>query len=158
MRKLIFFICFFIDCTALFAEDNFRLRGKFSDLNNDTLLVSYAAKEGERSGEVKLKVPVTNGEFAFCADLDEAKKAHFMLKSKTDQSDKSDFYLFIVPDESVVIEGTMEDFSIDGTAFYKDLAQETLVQKPFIDELKAIEKRYKMLLKAEGADKNLLNT
>ena len=158
MRKLIFFICFFIDCTALFAEDNFRLQGKFSDLNNDTLLVSYAAKEGERSGEVKLKVPVTNGEFAFCADLDEAKKAHFMLKSKTDQSDKIDFYLFIVPDESVVIEGTMEDFSIDGTAFYKDLAQETLVQKPFIDELKAIEKRYKMLLKAEGADKNLLNT
>lgn len=156
MKKLIFFICLFINSTVLFAKDNFYMRGKFTDLNNDTLIVSYAVEEDKRSEEIKQKVPVTNGKFTFSADLNEAKKAHFMFKSKTNQGDKSDFYLFIVPEESVVIEGTIKDFSVDGTAFYKDLAQVMLVKKPFTDEQEAIDEKYAILLKAESADEESL--
>ena len=100
------------------AAQNFTLKGHFTDVRNDTLLVSYTKREPDKQ-QIETKVPINaDGRFSYSCDIQNAYNAQLVVQSNGNKA-----FLFFVPGESVEIAGPStsdNDWTIDGSAFYRN--------------------------------------
>ena len=152
MKKTIISALLAVLCTGAFA-DNFTIKGRLSDVANDTLLIEYVCHIPERK-ITEARVPVDgNGGFIYSCNIDYAVYADLTVQSNGNKS-----FFFFVPDESVYVEGA-SDFgyvwTLKGTAFYQKLDSVRLIERPFLMESKAVSDKYRNGI-AQGQDENQL--
>ena len=87
--------------TALnLTAQNFTIKGRFTDVSNDTLLISYTMREPDKK-TIDVKVPIdAEGCFRYSCNIGYAYDASLTVQSNGNKS-----FLFFVPDESIEIEG-----------------------------------------------------
>lgn len=152
MKKTIISALLAVLCTGAFA-DNFTIKGRLTDVANDTLLIEYVCHIPERK-ITEARVPVDgNGGFTYSCNIDYAVYADLTVQSNGNKS-----FFFFVPDESVYVEGA-SDFgyvwTLKGTAFYQKLDSVRLIERPFLMESKAVSDKYRNGI-AQGQDENQL--
>lgn len=152
MKKTIISALLAVLCTGAFA-DNFTIKGRLTDVANDTLQIEYVCHTPERK-ITEAKVPVDgNGGFIYSCDIDYAVYADLTVQSNGNKS-----FFFFVPDESVYVEGA-SDFgyvwTLKGTAFYQKLDSVRLMERPFLMESKAVSDKYRNGI-AQGQDESQL--
>ena len=152
MKKTIISALLAVLCTGAFA-DNFTIKGRLTDVTNDTLLIEYVCHIPERK-ITEARVPVDgNGGFMYSCNIDYAVYADLTVQSNGNKS-----FFFFVPDESVYVEGA-SDFgyvwTLKGTAFYQQLDTVRLMELPFLTESKAVSDKYRNGI-AQGQDENQL--
>lgn len=152
MKKTIISALLAVLCTGAFA-DNFTIKGRLTDVANDTLLIEYVCHIPERK-ITEARVPVDgSGGFTYSCDIDYAVYADLTVQSNGNKS-----FFFFVPDESVYVEGA-SDFgyvwTLKGTAFYQKLDTVRLMELPFLTEEKAASDKYCNGV-AQGQDENQL--
>lgn len=152
MKKTIISALLAVLCTGAFA-DNFTIKGRLTDVANDTLQIEYVCHTPERK-ITEAKVPVDgNGGFIYSCDIDYAVYADLTVQSNGNKS-----FFFFVPDESVYVEGA-SDFgyvwTLKGTAFYQKLDSVRLMELPFLTESKAASDKYRNGI-AQGQDESQL--
>lgn len=152
MKKTIISALLAVLCTGAFA-DNFTIKGRLTDVANDTLLIEYVCHIPERK-ITEARVPVDgNGGFTYSCNIDYAVYADLTVQSNGNKS-----FFFFVPDESVYVEGA-SDFgyvwTLKGTAFYQKLDSVRLIERPFLTEEKAVSDKYRNGI-AQGQDENQL--
>ena len=152
MKKTIISALLAVLCTGAFA-DNFTIKGRLTDVANDTLLIEYVCHIPERK-ITEARVPVDgNGGFTYSCNIDYAVYADLTVQSNGNKS-----FFFFVPDESVYVEGA-SDFgyvwTLKGTAFYQKLDSVRLIERPFLTEEKAASDKYRNGI-AQGQDENQL--
>lgn len=152
MKKTIISALLAVLCTGAFA-DNFTIKGRLTDVANDTLLIEYVCHIPERK-ITEARVPVDgNGGFIYSCDIDYAVYADLTVQSNGNKS-----FFFFVPDESVYVEGA-SDFgyvwTLKGTAFYQKLDSVRLMELPFLMESKAVSDKYRNGI-AQGQDESQL--
>ena len=140
MKKAIISALLAVLCTGAFA-DNFTIKGRLTDVANDTLLIEYVRHIPERK-ITEARVPVDgNGGFTYSCNIDYAVYADLTVQSNGNKS-----FFFFVPDESVYVEGA-SDFgyvwTLNGTAFYQKLDTVRLMELPFLTEEKAASDKYR---------------
>ena len=119
---------------------NFTLRGRFTDVANDTLRIEYVVREPEKR-VVNAAVPVDGeGLFTYECSLVQACQASLAVRSTGGKES-----LFFVPGERAEVEGpfaSASDWRIGGSAFYQrfDSLRQQLV--PFYREFDAVRARY----------------
>lgn len=119
---------------------NFTLRGRFTDVANDTLRIEYVVRELEKR-VVNAAVPVDGeGLFTYECSLVQACQASLAVRSTGGKES-----LFFVPGERAEVEGpfaSASDWRIGGSAFYQrfDSLRQQLV--PFYREFDAVRARY----------------
>lgn len=133
---------------------NFTISGRFTDVANDTLSISYVEYEPEKRS-VDANVPIdAEGFFSYSCDIRQADKAVLTVRSNGGKS-----YFFFVPDESVEIEGPSASdsrWTIGGSAFYRRLNDVMLSLLPFYREFDAVQAEYEKGV-AEGLDREMLD-
>lgn len=152
MKKTIISALLAVLCTGAFA-DNFTIKGRLTDVTNDTLQIEYVCHTPERK-ITEAKVPVDgSGGFTYSCNIDYAVYADLTVQSNGNKS-----FFFFVPDESVYVEGA-SDFgyvwTLKGTAFYQKLDSVRLIERPFLMESKAVSDKYRNGI-AQGQDENQL--
>lgn len=152
MKKTIISALLAVLCTGAFA-DNFTIKGRLTDVANDTLLIEYVCHIPERK-ITEARVPVDgNGGFTYSCNIDYAVYADLTVQSNGNKS-----FFFFVPDESVYVEGA-SDFgyvwTLKGTAFYQKIDSVRLIERPFLMESKAVSDKYRNGI-AQGQDENQL--
>lgn len=152
MKKTIISALLAVLCTGAFA-DNFTIKGRLTDVANDTLLIEYVCHIPERK-ITEARVPVDgSGGFTYSCNIDYAVYADLTVQSNGNKS-----FFFFVPDESVYVEGA-SDFgyvwTLKGTAFYQKLDSVRLIERPFLMESKAVSDKYRNGI-AQGQDENQL--
>ncbi len=151
MRIIIAFILLSAMSLSLSAQ-NFTVKGHFTDVANDPLLIEYVKREPDRN-VVNVSVPIdANGFFSYSCNIGWAYFAELSVQSNGVKS-----YFFFVPDESVEIEGqsaSMTGWDIDGTGFYQRLNAVNRLMLPFDKEFDAARARYDKGM-ADGLDKKL---
>lgn len=154
MRIIIAFILLSAMSLSLSAQ-NFTVKGHFTDVANDTLLIEYVKREPDRN-VVNVSVPIdANGFFSYSCNIGWAYFAELSVQSNGVKS-----YFFFVPDESVEIEGqsaSMTGWDIDGTGFYQRLNAVNRLMLPFDKEFDAARARYDKGM-ADGLDKAMLDS
>ena len=119
---------------------NFTLKGRFTDVANDTLRIEYVVREPEKR-VVNAAVPVDGeGLFTYECSLVQACQASLAVRSTGGKES-----LFFVPGERAEVEGpfaSASDWRIGGSAFYQrfDSLRQQLV--PFYREFDAVRARY----------------
>jgi thiol-disulfide isomerase/thioredoxin len=153
MKKIMVLLCAMLCCNAMSAQNNFYMSGKFADVKNDTMKVEFVKREPEKE-IVSIKVPVNaKGEFSFGCRIANAYKCSMALNSGKEEN-----YIFIVPDEKAVINGTFSqphDWQISGSAFYQSLSKVMAVRRPYLKEFDKSMADYEKGLAAGGDEKTL---
>lgn len=133
---------------------NFTIKGHFTDVANDTLLIGYVKCEPEKK-EVNACIPIdANGCFNYSCDIKLAYMAELTVRSNGNKS-----HFFFVPDESVEIAGASGSenyWNINGTAFYQKLDSVSQLMQPFYKEFDAVKAKYDKGV-ADGLDKATLD-
>lgn len=94
MKKTIISALLAVLCTGAFA-DNFTIKGRLTDVANDTLLIEYVCHIPERK-ITEARVPVDgSGGFTYSCNIDYAVYADLTVQSNGNKS-----FFFFVPDES----------------------------------------------------------
>lgn len=128
MKKTIISALLAVLCTGAFA-DNFTIKGRLTDVTNDTLLIEYVCHIPERK-ITEARVPVDgSGSFTYSCDIDCAVQASLTVQSNGNKS-----FFFFVPNESVEVKGASDfeaGWSLNGTAFYQKLDTVRLMELPF---------------------------
>ena len=154
MRIIIAFILLSAMSLSLSAQ-NFTIKGHFTDVANDTLLIKYVKHEPEKE-VVNESVPIDeNGFFIYRCDIQWAYNAELAIRSSGDKT-----FFFFVPDERVEIEGPSasdSDWDIDGTAFYQRMDSVSQLLLPFYREFDAARAKYEKGL-ADGRDTATLDS
>lgn len=134
---------------------NFTIKGHFTDVANDTLLIEYVKHEPEKE-VVNESVPIDeNGFFIYRCDIQWAYNAELAIRSSGDKT-----FFFFVPDERVEIEGPSasdSDWDIDGTAFYQRMDSVSQLLLPFYREFDAARAKHEKGL-ADGRDTATLDS
>lgn len=131
---------------------NFTLKGHFTDIADDTLLIEYVRREPDKR-VVSERIPVdSNGFFKYSCDIKWAYNAELTVKSNGYKS-----HLFLVPDESAEIEGPCAYWKINGTAFYQRMDSINQMLQPFYKEFDATKSEYDKGM-ADGLDKAVLDS
>lgn len=135
--------------TVSLSAQNFTIKGHFTDVSNDTLLIESVKYEPEKE-VVYERIPVDgNGFFNYSCDIKWAYNAELIVQSSGDKS-----YFFFVPDENVEIEGpsaVQSSWKIDGSLFYQRLNDVNLLLLPFRKEFDAVRAKYEKGV-ADGLD------
>lgn len=132
---------------------NFTIKGRFTDVSNDTLLISYDMREPDEK-TIDVKVPIDEeGCFKYSCNI-----GYAYFASLTVQSNGNKSYLFFVPDESIEIEGpSVSDnyWTIGGSEFYQrwDSVRQSML--PLLREFDAAAAKYDKGV-ADGLDKEML--
>lgn len=141
--------------TLNLSAQHFSIKGRFTDMANDTLSIGYVQREPEKR-VVNVDVPVdAGGYFTYSCDIGQACQAELTIGSKGKKA-----YLFFVPDECVEIEGpsaSMNDWNISGTSFYERLDSVRQMLLPFYREFDAVRARYDKGM-AAGLDRGRLDS
>lgn len=152
MRKV--FVIMLLIATALnLTAQNFTIKGRFTDVSNDTLLISYTMREPDEK-DIDVKVPVdAEGCFKYSCDIGYAYDASLTVQSNGNKS-----CLFFVPDESIEVEGpSVSDnyWTIGGSEFYQrwDSVRQSML--PLFREFDAAAAKYEKGV-ADGLDKEML--
>lgn len=152
MKKTIISALLAVLCTGAFA-DNFTIKGRLTDVTNDTLLIEYVCHIPERK-ITEARVPVDgSGSFTYSCDIDCAVQASLTVQSNGNKS-----FFFFVPNESVEVKGASDfeaGWSLNGTAFYQKLDTVRLMELPFLTESKAASDKYRNGI-AQGQDESQL--
>lgn len=140
--------------TALnLMAQNFTIKGRFTDVSNDTLLISYDTREPDKK-TIDVKVPIdAEGCFKYCCDIRYAYDASLTVQSNGNKSS-----LFFVPDESIEIEGpSVSDnyWTIGGSEFYQRWDSVRQVMLPLYKEFDVAAAKYDKGV-ADGLDKEML--
>ena len=99
IKTIFAFILLSVMPLSLHAQ-NFTIKGHFTDVANDTLLIEYVKCEPEKN-VVNVSIPIdANGFFNYSCNIKWAYNAELTIQSNGNKS-----YFFFVPDESVEIEG-----------------------------------------------------
>lgn len=137
------------------SAQNFTIKGRFTDVANDTLSIGYVQREPEKR-VVDVDVPVDgDGCFIYSCDIGYAYPAELTVRSNGKKA-----HLFFVPDERVEIEGpsaSMNDWNISGTAFYQRQDRVRQLLLPFYREFDAARARYDKGV-ADGLDRGRLDS
>ena len=135
------------------AAQNFTLKGHFTDVRNDTVLISYTKREPDKQ-QIETKIPINaDGRFSYSCDIQNAYNAQLVV-----QSNNSKAFFFFVPGESVEIAGPStsdNDWVIGGSAFYQKWRETREVFLPFYKEFDAASAKYAKGM-ADGLDKKKL--
>lgn len=135
------------------TAQNFTIKGRFTDVSNDTLLISYDMREPDKK-TIDVKVPIDEeGCFKYSCDIRYAYDADLTVQSNGNKSS-----LFFVPDESIEIEGpSVSDnyWTIGGSEFYQrwDSVRQSML--PLFREFDAAAAKYEKGV-ADGLDKEML--
>lgn len=152
MRKAIT-IALLTAMTLSAAAQNFTIKGLFTDVKNDTLIISYTKREPDKKN-IEVKVPIdANGRFGYSCDIQYAYNAQLVVQSSGSKS-----FLFFVPDENMEITGQSvsdNSWTINGSAFYQKWRETREVFLPFYKEFDEAEAKYEKGV-AEGLDKQTL--
>lgn len=152
MRRL-FFIMLLIATVLNLTAQNFTIKGRFTDVSNDTLLISYTMREPDKK-TIDVKVLIdAEGCFRYSCDIGYAYFASLTVQSNSNKS-----CLFFVPDESIEIEGpSVSDnyWTIGGSEFYQrwDSVRQSML--PLLREFDAAAAKYEKGV-ADGLDKEML--
>ena len=137
------------------AAQNFTLKGHFTDVRNDTVLISYTKREPDKQ-QIETKIPINaDGRFSYSCDIQNAYNAQLVV-----QSNNSKAFFFFVPGESVEIAGPStsdNDWVIGGSAFYQKWRETREVFLPFYKEFDAARAKYDKGM-ADGLDKAMLDS
>lgn len=101
--------------------------GHLDGLSNDTLV--YRTYSWDNKGSLLDTVVAVNGDFEFNYKADEP--LYLLIFPAGGPKDGEYFMLPVVPDEQLVITGTLNEYTLSGGQFYKDM-QEFLSNKPSI--------------------------
>lgn len=141
--------------TLSLSAQNFTIKGRFTDVANDTLSIRYVQRDPEkRIVDVEVAVD-TGGCFACGCEIELACQAELTIRSSGRKG-----HLFFVPDERVEIEGpsaSTSDWHIGGTAFYRRQDSVRQLLLPFYREFDAVRDRYEKGL-ADGLDRGRLDS
>ena len=152
MRRL-FFIMLLIATVLNLTAQNFTIKGRFTDVSNDTLLISYDMREPDKK-TIDVKVPIDEeGCFKYSCDIRYAYDADLTVQSNGNKSS-----LFFVPDESIEIEGpSVSDnyWTIGGSEFYQRWDSVRQVMLPLYKEFDVAAAKYDKSV-ADGLDKEML--
>ena len=152
MRRL-FFIMLLIATVLNLTAQNFTIKGRFTDVSNDTLLISYDMREPDKK-TIDVKVPIDEeGCFKYSCNIGYAYFASLTVLSNGNKS-----YLFFVPDESIEIEGpSVSDnyWTIGGSEFYQRWDSVRQVMLPLYKEFDVAAAKYDKGV-ADGLDKEML--
>ena len=135
------------------TAQNFTIKGRFTDVSNDTLLISYTMREPDKK-TIDVKVPIdAEGCFRYSCNIGYAYDASLTVQSNGNKS-----FLFFVPDESIEIEGpSVSDnyWTIGGSEFYQrwDSVRQSML--PLFREFDAAAAKYEKGV-ADGLDKEML--
>lgn len=135
------------------TAQNFTIKGRFTDVCNDTLLISYTMREPDKK-TIDVKVLIdAEGCFRYSCDIGYAYFASLTVQSNSNKS-----CLFFVPDESIEIEGpSVSDnyWTIGGSEFYQrwDSVRQSML--PLLREFDAAAAKYDKGV-ADGLDKEML--
>ena len=152
MRRKVFIALLAAMAMNVFAQ-NFTIKGRFTDVSNDTLLISYTMREPDKK-VIDVKVPIDEeGCFKYSCDIGYAYDAGLTVQSNGNKSS-----LFFVPDESIEIEGpSVSDnyWTIGGSEFYQrwDSVRQSML--PLLREFDAAAAKYEKGV-ADGLDKEML--
>ncbi len=154
MKRIMIILFTLLCCTAVSAQDNFFMSGKFTDVKNDSMNVEFVKREPNKE-IVNFNVPINeNGEFCFGCRIGYAYKVSMTLKSASPHVN----YLFFVPDEKVVVNGAFGQphyWQISGSAFYQSLAKVEEERRPYLKEFDKSEALYEQGIKSGGDEKVL---
>ena len=152
IKTIFAFILLSVMPLSLHAQ-NFTIKGHFTDVANDTLLIEYVKREPEKN-VVNVSIPIdANGFFNYSCNIKWAYNAELTIQSNGNKS-----YFFFVPDESVEIEGLSASWiywDINGTEFYQRLNSVNHLLLPFYKEFDAARAKYDKGM-ADGLDKAML--
>lgn len=135
------------------AARDFTVKGHFTDVKNDTILISYTLREPDKKN-IEAKAPIDeNGCFTYNCDIKYAYDATFTVKSNGAKS-----FMFFVPGENLEITGAStsdNDWTVDGSAFYQKWREAREIFLPFYKEFDEATAKYDKGV-AEGLDEKTL--
>ncbi len=154
MRTVVTFMLLMAMTLSVSAQ-NFTIKGRFTDVVNDTVLINYVKREPEKQ-IVDVSVPIgADGCFNYSCDIKYAYQASLTIQTSGNESS-----FFFVPDESVEIEGpsvSQDDWDINGTTFYQRQDSLNQLLLPFYKEFAAAKAKYDKGV-ANGFDKEMLDS
>lgn len=152
MKKGVFITLLTTTAMSMAAQD-FTLKGHFTDVKNDTILISYTQREPDRKN-IEAKAPIdANGCFSYSCDIKYAYNA-----SLTVQSNGAESLIFFVPGESLEITGPSvsdNSWTVNGSAFYQKWREAREIFLPFYKEFDESTAKYNKGI-AEGLDEKTL--
>jgi thiol-disulfide isomerase/thioredoxin len=130
MRKLLFILFVSVLCTGVQAADNgvLRIKGKLEGIG-DKMIVTMM--ENARSGKTDT-IALKNGKINCAIPL--SQPVTLYIRSAQPAGRRSSIRLAGVPGETLELNGTMTDYTIGGSKFYKQYAEMDAAVKPFKGE------------------------
>ncbi len=145
-------------CLALSANaiaGDLHVTGHLTGLDNDTLVAMTALANGV---DQTVKVVGKDGAFDFHLNVDEPKNLYLQIRHpKREGAMPMAGYMatMAMPGEELKITGSLDNYVIDGSAYYKSLEQARKVTASFEEGLKNLQRDYEAQLK-QGANRDSL--
>lgn len=145
--------CLVLSANAMAGD--LHVKGHLTGLDNDTLVVMTALANGV---DQTMKVVGKDGNFDFHLNVDEPKNLYLQIRHpKREGAMPMAGYMatMAMPGEELKITGSLDNYVLDGSTYYKQLEQVRKVTASFEEGLKNLQRDYEAKLK-QGANRDSL--